>query len=324
MADLKIRLATGADLPVLRAIMAAAIAENLKPFLPPELIRASEKVMGLDTTLVEDETYWIVHAAGEPAGCGGWSRRNTLYGGDHTGGRNAALLNPAVDAARVRAMYTHPSFLRQGIGRLILDSCEAAARSEGFDRLQLAATLAGAAIPRVRLPGDRAFHGRRRAADPDGETDHEIRLVRGSPKRCLNIAPRRGEGAIHDIAGVEHTTWLKTKDLSLFIRAGPMFDAAWHDDAISRHHGNDAIPEFDAKHALPDHEKLVLVFMGVPGKFALHLYELYLLAVQSSYDFGTPMLREQGEFLVQIDFFRHANAPIRPDQSTRKPARVAM
>jgi GNAT superfamily N-acetyltransferase len=149
MADLTIRLATAADLTVLRAIMAAAIAENLKPFLPPELIRASEKVMGLDTMLVEDGTYWIVHADGESAGCGGWSRRNTLYGGDHTGGRNAALLDPAVDAARVRAMYTHPSFLRRGIGRLILDNCEAAARSEGFGRLQLAATLAGEPLYRA-------------------------------------------------------------------------------------------------------------------------------------------------------------------------------
>ena len=91
----------------------------------------------------------IVFADGEPAGCGGWSRRNTLYGGDHTGGRNAALLDPAVDAARVRAMYTHPSFLRRGIGRLILDSCEAAARSEGFGRLQLAATLAGEPLYRA-------------------------------------------------------------------------------------------------------------------------------------------------------------------------------
>ena len=149
MADLTIRLATAADLTVLRAIMAAAIAENLKPFLPPELIRASEKVMGLDTMLVEDGTYWIVHADGESAGCGGWSRRNTLYGGDHTGGRNAALLDPAVDAARVRAMYTHPSFLRRGIGRLILDNCEAGARSEGFGRLQLAATLAGEPLYRA-------------------------------------------------------------------------------------------------------------------------------------------------------------------------------
>jgi GNAT superfamily N-acetyltransferase len=149
MAELKIRLATAADLPVLRAIMAAAITENLKPFLPPELIRASEKVMGLDTTLVEDRTYWIVFAEAEPAGCGGWSRRNTLYGGDHTGGRNAALLDPAVDAARVRAMYTHPAFLRRGIGRLILDNCEAAARSEGFGHLQLAATLAGEPLYRA-------------------------------------------------------------------------------------------------------------------------------------------------------------------------------
>jgi len=149
MAELKIRLATAADLSVLRAIMAAAIAENLKPFLPPELIRASEKVMGLDTTLVEDGTYWIVHVDGEPAGCGGWSRRNTLYGGDHTGGRNAALLDPVVDAARVRAMYTHPAFLRRGIGRLILDNCEAAARNEGFGRLQLAATLAGEPLYRA-------------------------------------------------------------------------------------------------------------------------------------------------------------------------------
>lgn len=149
MAELSIRVATMADLPVLRAIMAAAIAENLKPFLPPELIRASEKVMGLDTMLVEDRTYWIVHADGEAAGCGGWSRRNTLYGGDHTGGRNAALLDPAVDAARVRAMYTHPSFLRRGIGRLILENCEAAARREGFHRLQLAATLAGEPLYRA-------------------------------------------------------------------------------------------------------------------------------------------------------------------------------
>ena len=116
MADLTIRLATAADLPILRAIMAAAITENLKPFLPPELIRASEKVMGLDTMLVEDGTYWIVHAGGAPAGCGGWSRRNTLYGGDHTGGRNAALLNPAIDAARVRAMYTIPPSSGRGSG----------------------------------------------------------------------------------------------------------------------------------------------------------------------------------------------------------------
>lgn len=149
MAELTIRPATVTDLAVLREIMTAAIAENLKPFLPVQLIRASERVMGLDTTLVEDGTYWIVHADDEPAGCGGWSRRKTLYGGDHTEGRNTAQLDPAVDAARIRAMYTHPAFVRQGIGRLILDRSEAAAAREGFNRLELVATLAGEPLYRA-------------------------------------------------------------------------------------------------------------------------------------------------------------------------------
>jgi len=149
MAELNIRQATLADLPNLRAIMAAAISENLKPFLPPELIRSSERIMGLDTALIEDGTYWIVLAEGEPVGCGGWSRRKTLYGGDHSDGRDAALLDPNVDAARVRAMYTHPSFVRRGVGRLILTSCEAAAGAEGFSRLELVATLAGEPLYRA-------------------------------------------------------------------------------------------------------------------------------------------------------------------------------
>lgn len=149
MTQLTIRLATTDDLETLRAIMAVAIAENLKPFLSADLIRASEKVMGLDTTLVQDGTYWIVHADDAPAGCGGWSRRNTLYGGDHSSGRDAALLDPRVDAARVRAMYTHPAYVRRGIGRLILDHCEAAAAAKGFTRLELAATLGGEPLYRA-------------------------------------------------------------------------------------------------------------------------------------------------------------------------------
>jgi len=149
MAELTIRLAELADLPNLRIIMAAAIGQNLKPFLPDELIRSSERIMGLDTTLVEDGTYWIVYAGGEPAGCGGWSRRKTLYGGDHSDGRSAALLDPLLDAARIRAMYTHPSFVRRGIGRLILTHCEAAAAREGFSRFELVATLAGEPLYRA-------------------------------------------------------------------------------------------------------------------------------------------------------------------------------
>ncbi|HEY3950589.1 MAG TPA: GNAT family N-acetyltransferase [Phenylobacterium sp.] len=123
--------------------MDAAIGELQKGFLSPEQIAASRTIMGLDRQLVADRTYFIVEEAGRIAGCGGWSRRATLYGGDHTPGRDPDLLDPAHDAARVRAMYTHPDFARRGVGRLILSLCEAAARAEGFARLELMATLSG-------------------------------------------------------------------------------------------------------------------------------------------------------------------------------------
>ncbi|WP_414694625.1 GNAT family N-acetyltransferase [Phenylobacterium sp.] len=123
--------------------MEAAIAELQKGFLAPEQIASSRMIMGLDRQLLADGTYFIVEADGRIAGCGGWSRRATLYGGDHTPGRDAALLDPATEAARVRAMYTHPDFARRGVGRLILALCEAAASAEGFKRVELMATLSG-------------------------------------------------------------------------------------------------------------------------------------------------------------------------------------
>jgi GNAT superfamily N-acetyltransferase len=140
------RLATEDDLPALKALMDAAIAEHLKAFLDPAQVELSKSIMGLDTQLVADRTYFIVEDAGSGrlAGCGGWSRRATLYGGDHsTSQRDAALLDMARDAARVRAMYTHPDFKRRGIGRMILDLCESAAREAGFRSVELMATLSG-------------------------------------------------------------------------------------------------------------------------------------------------------------------------------------
>lgn len=127
----------------MRVLMNRAIAELLKPYLPPEGVTASFEVMGIDTQLIADGTYFVVTENDAIVGCGGWSRRATLFGGDHTKGRNAALLDPARDAARVRAMYTDPAHVRRGIGRMILDACEGAARAEGFTRVELAATLAG-------------------------------------------------------------------------------------------------------------------------------------------------------------------------------------
>ena len=146
---LDLRLATMDDVPVLRNLMNVSIAELLKPFLLPEQIEASYAVMGLDTQLVEDGTYFVVDDGAAIAGCGGWSRRATLFGGDHSSNRDAALLDPKRDAARVRAMYTHPAFARRGVGRLILDASERAAAAEGFSRVELAATAGGEPLYRA-------------------------------------------------------------------------------------------------------------------------------------------------------------------------------
>lgn len=143
------RLARRDDLDALKRLMDAAISELQKPFLNENQIASSRAIMGLDTQLIDDGTYFIGEAAGELAGCGGWSRRATLYGGDQSPGRSPALLNPATDAARIRAMYTHPHHTRKGVGRLILSLCEAAARAEGFQQVELMATLAGEPLYRA-------------------------------------------------------------------------------------------------------------------------------------------------------------------------------
>ena len=124
-------------------VMDAAIGELQRGFLTDAQIASSRMVMGLDRQLIADGTYFVVESQGRVAGCGGWSRRATLYGGDHTPGRDATMLDPAIDAARVRAMYTHPAYARRGVGVLILQLCEAAAKAEGFRRLELMATLSG-------------------------------------------------------------------------------------------------------------------------------------------------------------------------------------
>src|ERR1700741_3852843 len=108
--DLIHRLARRDDLGALRALIDVAISELQKPFLNERQIASSRTIMGLDTQRIDDGTYFIVEADGKLAGCGGWSRRATLYGGDQSPGRSAALLDPAKDAARVRAMYTHPNY----------------------------------------------------------------------------------------------------------------------------------------------------------------------------------------------------------------------
>jgi len=102
--------------------MDLAIGELPKPFLNVAEIASSRAIMGLDTQLICDGTYFVAEENGALAGCGGWSRRATMYGGDVSPGRDPALLDPAKDAARVRAMYTHPAFVQRGVGRLTMRS----------------------------------------------------------------------------------------------------------------------------------------------------------------------------------------------------------
>jgi GNAT superfamily N-acetyltransferase len=156
------RLARRNDLDSLRQLIDASIAELQKGFLDDQQIASSRAIMGLDTQLIDDGTYFVVESDGELAGCGGWSRRATLYGGDQSTGRDAALLDPAKDAARIRAMYTHPGHIRKGVGRLILSLCEEAARAEGYTSAELMATMAGEPLyracgyePRERVTDDR-------------------------------------------------------------------------------------------------------------------------------------------------------------------------
>jgi GNAT superfamily N-acetyltransferase len=140
---LTIRPASLDDVPAMRAIMDDAIVELQRGFISAEQIESSKALMGIDTQLIKDGTYYVVELDGTIAGCGGWSRRATLYGNDTTAGRDAHLLDQTTEPARVRAMYTSPAFKRRGVGRLILETCERAAAAEGFSRLSLVSTLAG-------------------------------------------------------------------------------------------------------------------------------------------------------------------------------------
>jgi GNAT superfamily N-acetyltransferase len=169
------RLATPDDADDLAWLMHLAIEELQKPFLTEAEIASSRFIMGLDRQLIEDGTYFVVEAGDRLTGCGGWSRRATLYGGSQSPGRDAALLDPATEPARVRAMYTHPSFARQGVGRLILSLCEDAARAEGFQRMMLMATLAG--LPLYRACGYQEVD--RVADDRGGVPVPLVRMMKG-------------------------------------------------------------------------------------------------------------------------------------------------
>lgn len=140
---MEIKIAQHKDVAKIKTLMFSAIENLQADYLTRDQISASHAGMGLDSQLIEDGTYFCVWKDGNIVGCGGWSFRATLYGGNHSSGRNAARLNPVTDRARIRAMYTHPDYTRQGIGKLILETSEQAAEAAGFRSFEMAATLAG-------------------------------------------------------------------------------------------------------------------------------------------------------------------------------------
>ncbi|MEN8143747.1 MAG: GNAT family N-acetyltransferase [Gemmatimonadota bacterium] len=137
------RLAEPVDLPALEQLMQLSIRRLIGEYFDDLRLEASFEIMGLDTGLIRDRTYFVIESGQRIVGGGGWSRRATMFGGDHTSGRDDRLLDPKIEPARIRAMYTHPDFVRRGIGRLVLEQCEEAAEREGFGSLELVATVAG-------------------------------------------------------------------------------------------------------------------------------------------------------------------------------------
>ena len=105
-------------------------------------------VFGVDTDLIRDGTYFVVESERRLVGCGGWSRRKTLFGGDRFAGRAAEELDPNTEPAKIRAFFVHPEWSRRGIGRRILARCESEARAHGFRSLELMATLPGVRLYR--------------------------------------------------------------------------------------------------------------------------------------------------------------------------------
>lgn len=148
----QIRVATIDDIPALKALIEVSVRGLNSHDYPPDVIESSLKyVFGVDTQLVIDGTYFAVEAEGQICGCGGWSKRKTLYGGDQAKAAEDKLLDPETDASRIRAFFVHPDYARRGIGRLVMTTCEDAARAAGFKRLELMATLTG--IPLYEVSG---------------------------------------------------------------------------------------------------------------------------------------------------------------------------
>ena len=153
----RLRLATAEDIPALHVLIEASVRGlQAGDYTPAQMEGALGTVLGVDTQLIADGTYFIAetfdpNSRARSAGCGGWSKRGTLFGADRGPGREPELLDPRTDAAKVRAIFVHPEFARRGLGSLILATVENAARKAGFRRFEMGSTLTG--VPLYELKG---------------------------------------------------------------------------------------------------------------------------------------------------------------------------
>jgi GNAT superfamily N-acetyltransferase len=149
--SIALRIATHADIPALRELIArSARGLSVGDYRAEQVEGALQGAFGIDTQLLDDATFFVAEDDGELAGCGGWSYRATLFGGDARPDRDASLLDPRTQAAKIRAFFIDPSKARRGIGTLLLERCEQEARARGFTRVELMATLPGRKLYAVR------------------------------------------------------------------------------------------------------------------------------------------------------------------------------
>jgi GNAT superfamily N-acetyltransferase len=143
--SISFRLATLEDIPALKLLIPESVRTLSASYYDADQIESAlTHIFGVDTQLILDQTYFVAEADGQIVGCGGWSRRALLFGGDQwRSDDDGKLLEPDKDPARIRAFYVHPNWTRKGIGRQIISACEEAAKAGGFTRLELVATLPG-------------------------------------------------------------------------------------------------------------------------------------------------------------------------------------
>jgi GNAT superfamily N-acetyltransferase len=146
-----LRKATLADIPALNALIArSARGLSTGDYRAQQIEGALRGAFGVDTQLLTDETYFVVEDAGQIVGCGGWSFRSTLFGGDARAGRDSSVLDPSTQPAKIRAFFVDPGHARRGIGSQLLDHCENQARAYGYPAVELMATLPGARLYAAR------------------------------------------------------------------------------------------------------------------------------------------------------------------------------